>query len=353
MHSDTWGFQRNGMTALVLAVMAAAYVLAPTATVAAEGSPDAAALLAELKHYKARIVFESYRNKNWELMLVTADGSRLTNLTSTPDQHEMYPKVSPDGGKIAFVSDEGQGAAKLRKLHVIGFDGSGRRLVADRARQPFWSPDGKTLGYLRSELKTYNAKDYATKGVVFYDLATGKHRAHPNEKLHHLYNPCWSPCGKWVFSTVHAGMGYKHGILAIEVDGERVINLKIPGCRPDISPDGKHVAWGASDYVIRAATIDWSGDVPKLEDPRPIVTSRKPVKIYHADWSPDGKYLAFSRGPKATKKRLGGLVYEIVGTVAPKWNLCVADASTLNRWVQIVSDDLSNKEPDWVPAGRP
>ena len=29
-----------------------------------------------------------------------------------------------------------------------------------------------------------------------------------------------SPDGKWIVSTVHAGMGFKHAILLIEAEGE-------------------------------------------------------------------------------------------------------------------------------------
>ena len=68
--------------------------------------------------------------------------------------------------------------------------------------------------------------------------AGGKRTAHPNAGLHHLYNVCESADGRWYVATVHAGMGESHAILAIEAKGKKVFNLQIPGCRPDISPDG-------------------------------------------------------------------------------------------------------------------
>lgn len=46
-------------------------------------------------------------------------------------------------------------------------------------------------------------------------------------------------------------MGFGHTNLAVEAEGLRVVDLKLPGCRPDLSPDGKHVAWGASDWTMR------------------------------------------------------------------------------------------------------
>ena len=65
--------------------------------------------------------------------------------------------------------------------------------------------------------------------MSFCDLATGKIEPHVNStNLHHLYNPSWAKNGKWIISTVHAGMGFDHAILLIEARGTNIINLKIP-----------------------------------------------------------------------------------------------------------------------------
>jgi dipeptidyl aminopeptidase/acylaminoacyl peptidase len=231
----------------------------------------------------------------------------------------------------------------------MNLDGTGRTKVAANAREACWSADASAIAYLGAEFDRFTYTDYATKGMFIYDLKTGEHRQHPNQELYHLYNLCWSPDGKWFVATVHGGMGYKHAILAIEANGPRVFNLDIPGCRPDFSPDGRSIAWGPSDWALDVGELDFSSGTPRVTNRRHVVTSAKPIKVYHAEWSPDGRLLAFSRGPTGTG--LGPAV-EMIGVEAQGWDLCVADASALDRWQPITTDGASYKEPDWVPVTR-
>jgi Tol biopolymer transport system component len=315
-------------------------------------APESKDLLVELKACNHKIVYETYRDNNWELFMVNADGSNPVNLTRTPTVNELYPHVSPDGSKVSFVADEGKGAGKIRNVYYMNIDGTGRTLVAKNAREPCWNVHGTAIVYPKGELDEFSYLDYATKGIFIYELKTRQHKEHANKGIHHLYNICWSPDDRWFLATVHGGMGFKHGILAIPANGTKVYDLKIPGCRPDISPDGKKVAWGASDWSLCTADLDFSGPQPRVRNTHIVVGSANPIKIYHVDWSPDGRYVTFSRGPEKHKS-LTDLAPEMVGVHAPGWNICVADVTKRNRWVQITSDGKSNKEPDWapVPAG--
>ncbi|MFH1921806.1 MAG: hypothetical protein ABIP48_18225 [Planctomycetota bacterium] len=315
-------------------------VLCPVSSTLAED------LKSELKGYAHQIVYETYCEDNWELCTVSADGSDSANLTRTPEVNELNPHASPDGKKVCFVTDEGEAAAKIRSVWFMNLDGTGRTRVAKGAQWPCWKCDGTAIAYLRNEAGEFTYRDYATKGIVIYDLKTGRHIEHANKDLHHLYNLCWSPDGRWFLATVHAGMGYRHAMLAIEADGTNVYDLKLGGCRPDLSPDGTKVAWGASDWTMCVADLDFTGPEPKATNRRDVVTSEEPMMIYHMEWSPDGKYIAFSRGPGV--KRLGQHP-AIIGIRAEGWNLCVADAGATNRWIAITTDGHCNKEPDWVP----
>ncbi|HEY3857352.1 MAG TPA: hypothetical protein VGO67_23450 [Verrucomicrobiae bacterium] len=325
---------------------------------------NAESLREQLKDTHFKVAYETYIDGNSEIYVANADGTDPVNLTKTPDMNEHYPQVSPDGTQICFVSDKGEGRDTVRTVYVMNIDGSDRKKVADYGREPFWSPDGKVIGYLDQEYPKFEVIDYYTKGMNYYDLATGTVTPHPNyTNLHHLYNPNFCKNGKWIVSTVHAGMGFDHTILLIEAHGDKIIDLKIPGCRPRFSPDGHQIGWGASDNEIATGTIDTDSDNPKMIDWHVRIKDAK-NKIYHTRWSPDGKYIGFSMGPDGEGDLSKSGTYqgacEIMGVYAPGWNIAAVPAglSTTNDLQQttaadfymITTNGLSNKEPNWFRA---
>ena len=314
-----------------------------------------------LKTSPFKIAYESYVDDNSDIFVMNADGSNPVNLTQTPKEHEHYPQISPDARKMCFVSDVGEGRDTVRSVYVMDIDGRNRKKVAEYAREPFWSPDGKVIGFLPQEYPRFDVIDFSTRGMKFYDLATGKVGQHVNNtNLWHLYNPNWSTSGKWIVATVHAGMGFGHAIVLIEARGNKIVNLQIPGCRPCLSPDGKQVAWGAEDSDLAAAPINLEADEPAV-GPWAVHIEDKKNKIYHVDWSPDSQFLAFSRGPDSggdpTKPGTHLAAAEIHGVYAKGWNIGVVKAdraakldleqATEADFFMLTTNGFSNKEPAW------
>lgn len=303
----------------------------------------------DLKAIPFKIVYETYREtegrRNWELFTINADGSGATNLTNTPGVDEMYPHVSPDGTKISFVVDEGVGRNRTRHVYYMNVDGTERVHVTAHTRQPCWCFDSKSIAYLKGEYERYSTREYATSGLMFYDLEHQWHRPHRNQELHHLYAICWSPYGKWFVAAVHGGMGYSDTILAFDAFGTRVFDLAkwgVKGCRPDLNLDGTKMVWGETDWNLRIGDIGLNQPEPVVSNVRDIVRCGRKFKVYHVDISPDDRYVVFTYGPFGGGQQVGGM--------ARGWNLCIGDLT--GKWVQITTDGLHNKEPDWIPIPK-
>jgi TolB protein len=116
-----------------------------------------------------------------------------SGLTGTPQQLFSYPRstqasptFSPDGSKVAFVSDK-DGAARI---YTISTQATNKRpaaqLLTKKNREnscPCWSPDGTKLAY--------SAKTDGIRQIWIYDFATGEERqltSGPGNKE----NPCWA-----------------------------------------------------------------------------------------------------------------------------------------------------------------
>ena len=290
-----------------------------------------------------RIVYESLRETggraNWDLFIVNADGAGMANLTNTPAIDELYPHASPDGTRVLFVALEREGRRiRSRAVYVMNLDGTARTKIADNAYQPAWVGDGRAIAYLPGEFSRLSSSMTSNRGMVVYDLATRTTRPHPANGLRMLYNLAGSPDGRWFVATTREG---RDSNILFAAEGGGVRELSIEGCRPDISPDGTRIAWGRTDHELRVGTFNPSSSTRNVVDEKPVVTVGRNQKVYHVDWSPDGRYLAFSYGPSRGN--------QAVGERAPGWNLAVYDIAA-GKWALITTDGHHNKEPDWVPA---
>lgn len=310
-----------------------------------------AAELEDLAKLPCRILFEAYADQNWDLWSMRPDGTDRQNLTQTAETHELYPQASPDGQQICFLVDQPSGRDTLRSLWVMNADGSQRRQIAEGARHPCWSPDGKRIAFAKQEFPRFNIKDFVTKRLYIHDLDTGETTVQPNEKIEHIYVPTWSADGKWIVATVHGGMGFGHAIVALEVDGDRVVDLGIGGCRPCLSKDGSRITWSRDDHTVCVADVAWSEAGPRLSEER-VLFHHETQHLYHPDFSPDGQFVSFSMGPGGRVPAAGPgthtEVAEMVG-VCGVWDVYVKPVDRDVAPKRLTHDEkLSNKESEWI-----
>ena len=144
MRSQTYTFFRGDFMRNPLIPVLTVLVMAVTAAIFAadikpgEPATPSAPLAERLKAVPFKIAWDAYANGNSDIWVMNADGSNKVNLTQTPDENEHYPQVSPDGTKIAYTIDVGEGRDAVRSLWVMDIHGKNRRKIADHAREPFW-----------------------------------------------------------------------------------------------------------------------------------------------------------------------------------------------------------------------
>jgi Tol biopolymer transport system component len=265
------------------------------ATAAQPAEPNSGSLLAR----NGELVFSSIRAKNGpvDLYLMRPDGSKLRRITRGPAQ-ERYPKWSPDGRRLAFISDRtkprNEGASEI---YVMNANGSGlRRVTRDRwvDDQIAWAPDGKRFVFSSSR-----GSGYFSLWVMNANGSGGRRLTREGGV------PAWSPDGKTiVFSRYNPGAGTSgiDELWLINPDGSNERQLTFPPQHEEISslnghdsmpvwsPDGTQLAF-ARQYRGRTDIYLIGADGTGMRR----LTSDTGFHIWPA-WSPDGKRIAYVRG---------------------------------------------------------
>jgi Tol biopolymer transport system component len=117
-----------------------------------------------------KILYVSRGRNTWDLYVINVDGSGQRMLTSVLSASAAW---SPDGRKIAFRGRRKPDAS--RGLRVINADGSGKRRLARKGRDPAWSPDGRTIAFADSAtIYVVNADGTGQRGLADKTVAASR-----------------------------------------------------------------------------------------------------------------------------------------------------------------------------------
>jgi hypothetical protein len=230
-----------------------------------------------------------------DIYRINAAGTGMTNLTNTPTTREETPAWSPDGTKIAYISDKNRSIADYR-LWIMNADGSGATDISDLSSQldrfPTWSPDGKKI--------YYSSQRSSVEQLYVYDTTThssSQFYAYPNNNI--AYQPSVSPDGaKVLFAYVGSGDS-KVQVYTQNVNGS---DLKKPyqPCTdedsqwPTWSPDGKKIA-----YITGCDKIfdQWSNNSHKIHVMNADGTADKAITGDYHDNSYNNGQISWQRLP--------------------------------------------------------
>jgi hypothetical protein len=162
-----------------------------------------------------RIAFSSYRDENWELYLVNADGSNLIRLTDHPE-NDFSPTWSPDGSQLLFASRR-FADADLFVLDVGTAEITQLTTSEWNEFDPAWSPDGRWIAYVTQ---------HGDQGDVYVMRADGAdsinltHSQYAND-----FQPTWTPDGQWVVFVSYTAAEGDHELFRMRPDGSGVQQL--------------------------------------------------------------------------------------------------------------------------------
>ena len=260
---------------------------------------------------------------SYDLFDVTGDGTTASQLTDN-SVVEFYPAWSPDGRRIAFLSDAGWSeletptGPRSMGLYTMAADGSDVRPVlgddfAVLHQPPQWSPDGRHLAvvrYVYKEVRHGFAVNFEEIGRELYVVgADGATRWRLASNV--VSGPSWSPDGqRLAFAQAEAGGVALHTVGMAETNSLRITD--IPQWR---APRRSGVPAGEDPTEAWIDTVAWAPDgtgilVRSNSDHPAFVVSLatgRTTRIGYADprspdglleglrevaWSPDGTRIA-------------------------------------------------------------
>ncbi len=243
-----------------------------------------------------KIPYYDDRKSHYEIATVRIDGGDLQRLTDN-EWIDHFPTWSPDGTRIAFISEKKElgGCRGDRHLYAMNADGSDIQLLTPihmnvALSAPQWSPNGRRLAFIVNE---DSGENDCMVGVpaLYTVMADGSGLTHisGSDRLGEilvqdwvpLATPSWSPDGNRIAFVGKEGRG--SGIYTVRFDGtglERLPNHVTFRAAKKLawSPDGTDILY--SSHGVWVAKADGSG------------VSRLSNMSGEVAWSPDGSRIA-------------------------------------------------------------
>lgn len=220
---------------------------------------------------------DNYRSSIW---LADAGTGRLKQIT-LGDARDTSPRWSPDGTRLAFLSNRRGSPAQIYVLSMDGGEARQITKIKNGASSIDWSPDGRFIAF-NSRVSPPDEGQADKKDA-------GKERA-PKERV----------VTRLTYRVDGGGYlpeGFTHIFVVSSEGGEakQVTRGDFNHNAPNYSPDGRSIAFSAirkpdSDYELGDSEIYVVS--PEGGEPKPLTNRRGPDDS--PVWSPDGRLIAYT-----------------------------------------------------------